>query len=243
MIHVVCLKWGNKYDVEYVNRLYAMVQKNLTVPFEFHCLTEDGQGIRFEILIEPLPDEGLHTWWNKLLIFKKGFLGLSNRDKILFLDLDIIILNSLDPLVSYSDEFCISADTAAHNYNSSVMCFFANKYPYILESFLAQKDHIMNTYHGDQDWIEHIYQTALIFPKSIVKSYKIDLDSKTPYSFGAVGRFLRSRFKGLLPKGFVEKPKNVAIVLFHGKPDPVDVMDGPYDKYKEAPWIKGAWTK
>lgn len=241
MIHVVCLKWGNKYGIEYVNRLYSMVKKNLTVPFEFHCLTEDSEGVRPEVLIETLPELELHTWWYKLLIFKEGFLGFSNEDKILFLDLDIVILNSLDPLVSYSDEFCISADTTEQTYNSSVMCFYANKYPFIWESFWAQKDYIMHHYHGDQDWVEHVYQTALIFPKSIVKSYKIDLDSKTPFSFGVVGRFWRSKFKCFLPKGIVEKPKGVAIVLFHGKPDPIDVMSGPYDKYKQAPWIKEAW--
>lgn len=241
MIHVVCLKWGNKYSVEYVNHLYAMVKKNLTVPFEFHCLTEDSLGIRPEVSIEPLPDEGLHTWWYKLLIFKKGFLELTDQDKILFLDLDIVILNSLDPLVSYSDEFCISADRAVHNYNSSVMCFFANQYPYIWESFIAQKTHVMNVYHGDQDWIEHIYQQAKIYPKALVKSFKIDLDSKTPYSFGSLGRYLRKKLPFLLPKGQVEVPGDTSIVLFHGKPDPIDVMNGPYDKYKHAPWVKDTW--
>ncbi|WP_029408096.1 hypothetical protein [Thiomicrorhabdus sp. Milos-T2] len=241
MIHVVCLKWGDKYGVEYVNRLYAMVEKNLSIPFVFHCLTENSQGIRSEVMIESLPDEGLHTWWYKLLIFKKGFLGLSNQDKILFLDLDIVILNSLDTLVSYSDDFCISADTTVHKYNSSVMCFFCNQYSYIWESFIAQKDHVMNSYHGDQDWIEHVYQQAIIYPKTLVKSFKIDLNSKTPFSFGPLGRYLRKKMPFLLPKGQVEAPTDASIVLFHGKPDPVDVMNGPYDKYKYAPWIKDTW--
>lgn len=241
MIHVVCLKWGGKYGSEYVNRLYSMVSRNLKQDFVFHCLTDNSQGIREEVAIEMLPELGIHSWWYKLLIFKNGFLKISSSEKILFLDLDIVILGDLEPLIEYKEEFCISADTSETRYNSSVMCFYANQYSFIWDSFFIQKNHIMAKLHGDQDWIEHVYQTANIYPKTVIKSFKNDLDCKTKYSFGKVGRWFRTRFPVLLPNGETAEPKGAAIVLFHGKPDPKDVMNGPYDKYRYAPWIKGAW--
>jgi hypothetical protein len=34
-VNIVCLKHGTKYNSDYVNRLYNMVQRNLTIPFKF----------------------------------------------------------------------------------------------------------------------------------------------------------------------------------------------------------------
>jgi hypothetical protein len=55
-----------------------------------------------------------------------------------------------------------------------------------------------------------------------------------------LGRWLRK--KGYFrPKKQAVLPEGTSIVLFHGKPDPEDVMDGPYDKYRYTPWIKEYW--
>ena len=36
--NVICMKWGNKFGPEYVNNLYYMVEKNLTIPLLWQCL-------------------------------------------------------------------------------------------------------------------------------------------------------------------------------------------------------------
>ena len=46
---VLCMKWGDKYGPEYVNRLYAMVARHLRGPFRFVCLTDSGKGVRPEV--------------------------------------------------------------------------------------------------------------------------------------------------------------------------------------------------
>jgi len=33
------MKWGDKFPAEYVNRLYAMVARNLSDEFRFVCFT------------------------------------------------------------------------------------------------------------------------------------------------------------------------------------------------------------
>ena len=55
-VNVVCLKWGSIYGPEYVNHLYNMVSRNLSLPFRFICLTEQSNGIVPDVEIFPLPE-------------------------------------------------------------------------------------------------------------------------------------------------------------------------------------------
>ena len=45
MRHIICMKWGTKYEPYYVNNLYAMARRHLTGEFRFICLTDDAKGI------------------------------------------------------------------------------------------------------------------------------------------------------------------------------------------------------
>ena len=42
MVNILCVHWGNKYNGTYVNRLYRMVSKNLTLPFNFYCYSNNN---------------------------------------------------------------------------------------------------------------------------------------------------------------------------------------------------------
>lgn len=242
MIRIVCLKWGQKYPAQYVNRLYGMVSRHLHRPFTFHCLTENPDGLSPGINILALPDFGLQGWWYKLLFFKPGFLPFSSDDLVVYLDLDVVILNDLNGLIEeFKGDYvlCISADDQPDRMNSSVMVFRPDTLDFVWTSFWAQRTSITKNFHGDQDWIERVVPSARILSKSVASSFKLDLNSKTPYSFGSLGRWLRKRFWALLaPRGQVPTP-DCAIVLFHGRPNPDDVMEGPWDKYRHAPWAKG----
>ena len=78
--NVICIKWGTKFSFEYVNRLYKMVEKNLTVPHRFVCFTDDSEGILEEIETRPLPelnDTGLpEKAWKKLGLFTNQLADL-----------------------------------------------------------------------------------------------------------------------------------------------------------------------
>ena len=39
---VICLKWGDRYGPEYVNRLYRGVRANTDRPLRFVCITDDA---------------------------------------------------------------------------------------------------------------------------------------------------------------------------------------------------------
>ena len=56
MKQVICINWGTKYGPPFINRLYAMVARNITPPFRFTCFTDNTAGIRPEVDCQPLPE-------------------------------------------------------------------------------------------------------------------------------------------------------------------------------------------
>ena len=109
MNHIVCVKWGNKYISQYANILYNMVKRHTTVPFEFHCITDDIKGLDPHIKTIKLPnDPWIKTWWSKLWMFGSHFPLKGN---ILFFDLDVIVFKNIDELFNYNpDKFMIIRD-------------------------------------------------------------------------------------------------------------------------------------
>ena len=59
MKRVICMKWGQLYEPDYVNRLYAMARRNLTGDLKFVCLTDNTEGTRAEVEYHPCPDGSL----------------------------------------------------------------------------------------------------------------------------------------------------------------------------------------
>jgi hypothetical protein len=133
-VNIICMKWGDKFPSEYVNRLYSMVNRNLSLPFRFVCFTEDDSGIRNEVEVQPLPKLDLpnnapERGWRKLTVFKKDFGGLSG--KTLFLDLDVVIVDNIDVFFTVEGDFLIAHDKKNPTKiegNSSVFRFEIGQY-------------------------------------------------------------------------------------------------------------------
>lgn len=164
MITVACVwvKGNVPYGVEYVANLRAMVAKHLTRDHRFVCLTDrPGQlpgGI--EAISITLP-KGLFGWWGKIELFRaRRFEG-----RVLYLDLDTLVVRSLDPIADYPSPFALvphaGTFTGAYKgkvrrivprFNSSVMVWDAS------EGVSAQLHRpwtaeVADDLHGDQDWI------------------------------------------------------------------------------------------
>ena len=67
-ISFVCMKWGKKYDAEYVNKLYRGIKRNITKIFDFYCITEDRAGLLNEIKSLDL-DMKFKGWMRKSILF------------------------------------------------------------------------------------------------------------------------------------------------------------------------------
>lgn len=97
---IICINWGTKYGARFINRLYAMVARNITPPFTFTCFTDNRGGLNPEILCEDLPPLNIDMPTNTRGIWPKARLWGPTLGKlkgpVLFLDLDLVIVSSLD---------------------------------------------------------------------------------------------------------------------------------------------------
>lgn len=237
-LHFVCLKWGSKYPASYVNRLSRMVRRNFGLPMDFHCLTEDPGGLDPEIGHLPLQTSDLRGFWYKLMLFQRDFFGL--QGDILFLDLDVVIVGNIDFLAELPGDFLIIRDWSRNRmWNSSVMRFKAGRYDFIWERFVAQKQHILASYNGDQEWIHACVPEAANWPADRILSYKKSLNSR---AFPLLDR-LGARRLGLKTPDRMDTPlpPDAAIIVFHGKPDPEDVAEHAYGPWKRASFIQRHW--
>ena len=141
--NVVCMKWGTRYGPDWVNRLYGMVARSTTWNFRFVCFTDDASGIRSEVECQPLPevrfDAGrIGKYWPKLGLMQEGLGGLAGMT--LFLDLDLVLIDSLDAFFELPGRFLIIREWKDPHLgygNSSVVRFFAGAEKAVLERFYA----------------------------------------------------------------------------------------------------------
>jgi len=97
---IVCLKWGDKFSHEHVNRLYKMVCKRFKEDFTFICHTENPDNIDPNIKIVPLDlSHNLEVWWWKLTLFQ-----YAAKETTIFFDLDVVIQNDITHLIDYCEE-------------------------------------------------------------------------------------------------------------------------------------------
>ncbi len=100
---VVCVKEGKKYDHRYVNALCRMLSSFLSEEFHFVCFTENSGQIAEQVEVRNLPEPRSTGWWNKCLLFKPGLLS----GRVLYLDLDMIVVNDLAPYLKGDSELLV----------------------------------------------------------------------------------------------------------------------------------------
>ena len=104
MRQVVCISWGTKYGAPYVNRLFAMVRRNLAGPFRFVCFTDRADGMADGVEALPLPPMEAEVparpgQWGKSRLWAERLADLEGP--FLFLDLDVVILGDLAPFFEH----------------------------------------------------------------------------------------------------------------------------------------------
>jgi alpha-N-acetylglucosamine transferase len=141
-----------------------MVSRNLPVPHRFVCLSN------VNVPCERIPlTHNWPGWWSKLELFRPGIF----KGRVLYIDLDSIIIGDLSPLVDYPGAFVIGGKQKAirkrgkdgieiAKYKSAVMCFDAGAGERLYKEFTPD---VMKMYRSDQDWIAHIFPSLHLFPK------------------------------------------------------------------------------
>ncbi len=222
--HIICVKWGNKYPANYVNVLKRMAARHTTVPYTFHCLTDDATGIDSDVNIVKLPnDPYIKIWWSKLWMFSPE---MPVKGNILFFDLDVVIFENIDDLFTHQpDKFMIIRDFNRCRIkdwklsNSSVMRFKSGTMDYLFNEFKERSANIMQQNHGDQDWITKRARGDINWwPEEWIRSYKWEMiglkDTK----------LLSKDGKKIFRKPVDIRPDN-KVAVFHGSPNPMESGD------------------
>ena len=135
MLHICCIRAGDKFSPAYVSNLFDMVRRNLADGFEgeFVCFTDQKDVFEKGITVRPLPAD-LPGWWSKLALFRDDLFPVG--DRVIFFDLDTLITGRLDELAAYDGPFAILRDFyCASGMQSAVMLWAAGEQTEIWESY------------------------------------------------------------------------------------------------------------
>jgi hypothetical protein len=134
---------------------------------KFVCLTDDGNGIHPEVTCLPIPPLNLHLApgqrdgaWKKLTTFEQDLHGL--RGTALFLDLDVVVVGSLDAFFERPGEFLIIHDYARPwrreriTGNSSVYRFELGAHADVLAYFRANMEKVQAEYRNEQAYLSDV---------------------------------------------------------------------------------------
>jgi hypothetical protein len=224
MLNVICVKHGTKYGSEYVNNLYNMVQRHLTIPHRFVCFTEDSKNIDAHIQIISLPNnEHISGWWWKTYIFAPQHFKSSETK--LFFDLDMVIINNIDKFIKYKQGLFVGLEDLGRVFDkpkklgSAVMRWQGTAYENIWTEFIKDPTQSKKFTGGDQDWIWELNKKKInFFPKDWIISYKWEARN--------IKELIKVKDKWIFKT--IREPEvgpETAVLAFHGTPDLEDVED------------------
>jgi hypothetical protein len=203
-------RWGTRYGSEYVDRLRSGVARNLRQAYDFRAFSPQAE------------DEHLTAvpgCFCRLRMFDpvwQAHNGFKPGDRILNLDLDLIVTGSLDALLSRPEPFSILSDVNSANpcwANGSAWWTTAGYRPDVWTDFSLKAANELPAYEfaDDQLWLAH----------------KLPDAGRITSADGAYG-FQKKNW----PKGEA-LPKNASIVAFPGWRDP--------SGFTHLDWVKRHW--
>lgn len=245
MRQVICMKWGSLYGAEYVNRLFAMVRANLTGELRFVCLTDNAIGIRDEIECFPcdpinLPPPYNMRPWRKINLWASSEKLFGLTGNWLFLDLDVVITDNLDPFFDFRPE---ASFVVMYNWtrpgknigNTSCYRFTVGAHEYIYNRVVNEPEHYLSKYSISQAYVSGEISEIIFWPDEWVRLFKLHSVPKWPMRFWKTPSI----------------PKKCKVLAFPGDPNPPEAVRGEwpvkkkwkkiYKHIRPTPWIEKIW--
>ena len=219
----ITMKWGKKYDADYLNKLYNGIKKNISKSFSFYCITEIPEGLNKDIKIINLETK-FKGWMKKCILFDEKILNqlesIKENSLICFIDLDMIIYNNLDFLTEYKGNFAlmktddIQCEGSHNGYNSSIILYRKNfgrkiydimdKYENELTNQIIRFDHYLEFIVKNADFTQDVFIGKILDYNTYCKDKKLE-----------------------------ELPKDGSIIAFPRSPKPHQCNED---------WIKKLWS-
>jgi hypothetical protein len=236
------MKWGTLYGAVYVNKLYAMVKRNITGDFRFVCLTDDALGINPGIenkacpaISGPLPWRD--TGWRKIALWADTLPCMEGD--WLFLDLDVVITGSLDGFFEFMPEktFVVMQNWTQPGQNignTSVYRFRVGSHPSLLKELTHDFKGIIQRYVNEQTFVSRRISEMAFWPDDWCVLFKVHCVPPMPLRWWQTPKL----------------PDSTRVVAFPGSPNPDDAAAGiwPAKSYKKlykhirpTSWINDFW--
>ncbi len=223
MLTVVTYFWaGRRYQPEHVQQLAESVAQWLPVPHRFVCVTNNRvRGI--ETMPNPAP-KFTGRCYRRLWLFSPDAKRLG--DRILHLDLDVVICGALTPLVQRPAPFTIyragSIAKQGYSLNPSVFILDTGTQTDIWSTFVKRPSQVSALANAAGFWGSD---------QAVISYLRKDSDVDTIGDADGVVSFRRVRSEHL-----TEPPAGARIVSFHGKRTPFEA-----EVQAAHPWIHAAW--
>jgi len=224
---IICINWGTKYGAPYINRLYAMVARNITPPFSFTCFTETREGIRPEVRcfdLPPMPGkipEVSKGQWRKSCLWGPELGDLEGP--VLFIDLDVVITGSLDVFFEHGapDDTVLAWNIARPLQRlgqTSVYRFPVGKLVPLQTLYASDPEGIAAEYSFEQHFVTRNAPGGIkLWPRRWVRHFRIECIPIFPLNF-----FRQPRV-----------PRDGRIVIFAGSLNPPDAIAGRISSWSE----------
>ena len=232
MLNFACVFYGDKYSKpatapwSYIQNLYNMVERNLSIPHRFVCFTDNTiihkrkEFQNTNIEFRKFKRHDFEGWFNKLQLFSPQS---ELEGDTLYMDLDVVIMKNIDEMaiIGESKNFVGMNDfnPSSGLFNSSIMRFNNKYHSIIWEEYIKRRSDFTKC-HGDQEIISQIIkdkEDTLSFPDSWTQSYK----------------WLNRKGKRYhIDKMTYEQDPNAKVCVFHGNPN-------PHESTQE--WVKELW--
>lgn len=232
MVTVVCWRWGTKYGPGHVARLQGMLRRRLTLPHELVCITDKPNelppGVRPAPLPKPLAIDGkcLRRLW--IYSDAAGALG----DRLLQIDLDVVLTDSITPLVDRPEPFVIWRSDSNYRdkwaYNPTLLLLTAGARADIWDRFRRNPRQVWDAAFYD-GWRPEVNSDQAIM------SYLLK-DEVVPIWTDRDGLHAYRVFAGKYGDQGATLPPGCRLVSFHGPRDP-----GVAELQRKSPWIAEHW--
>lgn len=234
-LQVVTWKWSTLFGPEYVNRLASMLKRHLHMPYQFHCITDNPDGLDAGICRHPMFTDhmamkaGNRGCFHRLQIFDREMASMFGP-RILQLDLDIVITDDVTPLFNRPEPLVL-VEQNRHNrrvtYNPSMLLMDAGILHDMWTRFHAQPN---------ETWQKAKSHGWNCSDMSVINDY-LDQNQAVPRATWTLAEGVISYWREVKRDGRGDLPPGTKAVLFYGHQNPSD----PPIQVK-SPWILEHWV-
>lgn len=160
-----------RYSPKYVHRLEEMVKRHTDRPFRTVCLTDDPGAMPEGVIPVKVPrvPGNERGWWRKMFLFHPN---LPFKGRVLYLDLDVLVVNDINPILDFPADFAIAPGSAPNfqtpgglkmvrGYQSSVMVWDHRARARFYKEFDPA---VKKRLYGDQDALKEMSPNEAILP-------------------------------------------------------------------------------